>query len=105
MGEVVLQDKSFQRTTLPIDDIVTCHTRPNAAFLNELKAAGLPVISVGDAIRPRSLFAAVKEGAAFGLNLDEEMLFNANHVMVNALPVDVLGQLRRSEVIPVQVNR
>ena len=104
-GEVVLQDKSFQRTTLPIDDIVTCHTRPNAAFLNELKAAGLPVISVGDAIRPRSLFAAVKEGAAFGLNLDEEMLFNANHVMVNALPVDVLGQLRRSEVIPVQVNR
>jgi len=36
----------------------------------------------------------LKKGAAFGLNLDEEMLFNPNHAMVNEL-----GQLRRPEVI------
>jgi len=101
-GEAVLQDKNFQRTSVPIDDIVTCHTRSNVALLNELRAAGLPVINVGDAVRPRSLYAAVREGAAFGLNLDEEMLFNSNHVMVNELPVDVLGQLKRREVISLE---
>ena len=98
-GEVVLQDKNFQRTTLPVDDIVSCHTRSNVALLHELAAAGLRVINAGDSVSPRSLFAAVREGASFGLNLDEEMLFNPNHAMVNDLPVDVLGQLRRPEVI------
>ena len=98
-GEAVLQDKNFQRTTLPVDDIVTCHTRSNVAFLHELAAAGLRVINAGDSVSPRSLFAAVREGASFGLNLDEEMLFNPNHAMVNELPVDVLGQLRRPEII------
>jgi 2,4-dienoyl-CoA reductase-like NADH-dependent reductase (Old Yellow Enzyme family)/thioredoxin reductase len=101
-GEVVLQDKDFTRTTLEVDDIVTCHTRPNVAFLHELAAAGLRVLNAGDSVHPRSLYAAVKEGAAFGLNLDEEMLFNPNHAMVNELPVDVLGQLRRPEVIDLQ---
>jgi len=50
-------------------------------------------------VHPRSLYAAVKEGAAFGLRLDEELLFNPNHAMVNELPVDVLGQLRRPAAI------
>jgi hypothetical protein len=95
----VLQDKDFTRTTLEVDDIVTCHTRPNVALLHELAAAGLRVLNAGDSVHPRSLYAAVKEGAAFGLNLDEEMLFNPNHAMVNELPVDVLGQLRRPEAI------
>ena len=67
--------------------------------MNELAAAGLHVINAGDSVHPRSLFAAVREGASFGLNLDEEMLFNPNHAMVNELPVDVLGQLRRPEAI------
>ena len=96
-------DKNFQKTTLPIDDIVTCWTRPNTAFLGELKAAGLPVVNVGDSVRPRNLHAAVREGAAFGLTLDEEMLFNPNHVM-DHLPLDVLGQLSRPEVIPAQCS-
>jgi thioredoxin reductase len=98
-GEVMLQDKNFARTTLAVDDIVTCHTRSNTALLNELAAAGLRVINAGDSVHPRSLFAAVREGASFGLNLDEELLFNPNHAMVNELPVDVLGQLRRPEMI------
>ena len=28
-GEVVLQDKDFARTTLEVDDVVTCHVRPD----------------------------------------------------------------------------
>jgi 2,4-dienoyl-CoA reductase-like NADH-dependent reductase (Old Yellow Enzyme family)/thioredoxin reductase len=97
--EVVLQDKNFERTTLEVDDIVTCHTRSNVALLHELAAAGLRVMNAGDSVRPRSLFAAVREGASFGLNLDEAALFNPNHAMVNELPVDVLGQLLRPEMI------
>jgi NADPH-dependent 2,4-dienoyl-CoA reductase/sulfur reductase-like enzyme len=98
-GEVVLQDKDFRRTTLAVDDIVTCHTRSNVALLHELAAAGLRVMNAGDSVRPRSLFAAVREGATFGLNLDEAMLFNPNHAMITDVPIDVLGQMHRPEMI------
>jgi hypothetical protein len=91
--EVVIQDKDFNRTTLPIDDVVTCHTRPNVDLLNEMRAAGLNVINVGDSVAVRNLFYAVKEGAAFGLALDEHMLFNPNNAIVNDLPIEVLEQL------------
>ncbi len=96
-GEVVLQDKDFQRTTLPVDEIVTCHTRPELGLFEELKAAGVRVWNVGDAVRPRNLYHAVKEGALFGLNLDEHLVFNPNGAIVNDLPIDVLGQLEREE--------
>jgi thioredoxin reductase len=96
-GEVVLQDTSFLRTTLAVDDVVTCHLRPDAALFAELRAAGVNVISVGDAVRPRNLYHAVKEGSAFGLAVDEQMLFNPNHAIVDDLPMDVLGQLTREE--------
>jgi 2,4-dienoyl-CoA reductase-like NADH-dependent reductase (Old Yellow Enzyme family)/thioredoxin reductase len=96
-GEVVLQATSFLRTTLAVDDVVTCHLRPDAALFAELRAAGVNVISVGDAVRPRNLYHAVKEGSAFGLAVDEQMLFNPNHAIVDDLPMDVLGQLTREE--------
>ena len=92
-GEVVIQDRSFSRTTLQIDTVVSCHTRPNVEILSEIKAAGLKVINVGDSLRPRNLNSAVTEGAAFGLNLDENLLFNSNNVLMNELPIDVLKQL------------
>jgi thioredoxin reductase len=91
--EVVIQDKNFNRFTLPVDDVVTAHTRPNVDLLNEMKAAGLKVINVGDSLAVRNLFYAVKEGSAFGLALDEHMLFNPNHAIVNDLPLEVLDQL------------
>ena len=96
-GEVILQDKDFKRTTLAIDDIVSCHTRPEIALFDELRAAGVNVLNVGDSVRPRNLYHAVKEGAAFGLAVDEQLLFNPNGAIVDNLPIDVLGQLKRDE--------
>ena len=96
-GEVVLQDKDFERTTLEVDDVVTCHLRPDTALFTELRAAGVQVINVGDSLRPRNLYWAVKEGSGFGLAVDEHLLFNPNHAILNELPMDVLGQLTRDE--------
>jgi thioredoxin reductase len=96
-GEVVLQDKDFGRTTLEVDDVVTCHTRPAASLFAELRAAGVNVVNVGDSVRPRNLYQAVKEGSAFGLAVDEHLLFNPNGAILNKLPMDVLAQLTREE--------
>jgi hypothetical protein len=38
-------------------------------------------------------FIAVKEGACLGLSLDEQVLFNPNHAVLNDLPLDVRVQL------------
>ena len=96
-GEVVLQDRDFNRTTLAVDSIVGCHTRPRLELFEELRAAGIHVINVGDSVRPRNLYFAVKEGAGVGLAVDEHLLFNPNHAVVNDLPLDVLGQLTRPD--------
>jgi 2,4-dienoyl-CoA reductase-like NADH-dependent reductase (Old Yellow Enzyme family)/thioredoxin reductase len=96
-GEVVLQGKDFARTTLEVDDVVTCHTRPDVALLRELRAAGVRVLNVGDSVRPRNLYHAVKEGSAFGLEVDEHLLFNSNGAILNDLPIDVLAQLTRDD--------
>ncbi|MDH5242346.1 MAG: NAD(P)/FAD-dependent oxidoreductase [Chloroflexota bacterium] len=96
-GVVVLQDKDFNRSTIEVDDIVTCHTRPVVGLFQELKAAGVRVVNVGDAVRPRNLYHAVKEGSAFGLEVDEHLLFNANGAILSDLPIDVLAQLTRDE--------
>lgn len=92
-GHVVVQDKNFKRTTLEIDTVVSCHTKPNTAFLNQLKSAGVRVVNAGDSVRPRNLNSAVTEGAAFGLSIDENLLFNSNDALMNELPIDVLRQL------------
>ncbi|HVI39995.1 MAG TPA: FAD-dependent oxidoreductase [Anaerovoracaceae bacterium] len=92
-GQVVVEDKNFKRTTLQIDTVISCHTRSNVELLNKLNAAGIKVINVGDSVRPRNLNSAVTEGAAFGLSLDENLLFNSNHAIMNELPIDVLRQL------------
>jgi NADPH-dependent 2,4-dienoyl-CoA reductase/sulfur reductase-like enzyme len=96
-GEVVLQDKDFTRTALEVDDIVTCHVRSDDALFRELRAAGIQVLNVGDSVRPRNLYWAVKEGSDFGLAVDEHLLFNPNHAILNQLPIDVLAQLTRDE--------
>jgi hypothetical protein len=92
-GEVVIQDREFNRTTLQVDNIITCHTRPNVDFLHAMRQAGLRVVNVGDSLRPRNLSAAVKEGALFGLSLDDQLLFNSNNAIMNDLPLDVKIQL------------
>jgi 2,4-dienoyl-CoA reductase-like NADH-dependent reductase (Old Yellow Enzyme family)/thioredoxin reductase len=96
-GEVVIEDHDFGRTTLQVSDVVSCHTRPVVDLYGELQAAGVHVINVGDSVRPRNLYYAVKEGSAFGLAVDEHMLFNPNHAILNGIPIDVLAQLQREE--------
>ena len=96
-GAVVLRDRDFARTRLEVDDVLTCHTRADTALFGELRAAGMNVINVGDSVRPRNLYHAVKEGSAFGLAVDERMLFNSNGAILNELPADVFGQLTREE--------
>jgi hypothetical protein len=92
-GEVVIQDREFNRTTLQVDNIITCHTRPNVDFLHAMRQGDLRVVNVGDSLRPRNLSAAVKEGALFGLSLDDQLLFNSNNAIMNDLPLDVKIQL------------
>jgi len=96
-GEVVLQKDDFTRTTLEVDDVVTCHVRADTALFGALRTAGVQVINVGDSVRPRNLYWAVKEGSDFGLAVDEHLLFNPNHAILNELPMDVLAQLTRDE--------
>jgi hypothetical protein len=93
--EIVVVDRDFRRSTVACDSIVTCWTRPNTDLLDQLTAAGIPVLNVGDSVSPRNLHAAVREGAAAGLQLDEAMLFNPNGVFMTDLPLDVRGQLVR----------
>ena len=92
-GKVVLVDKEFRRTELAIDDVVTCHTRSNTGFFEQLCAAGIPVVNAGDSKQPRNLHAAVMEGATFGLKLEDQVLMNSNHSVVDDLPADVRAQI------------
>ena len=39
----------------------------------------------------------MKEGSAFGLAVDEHVLFNSNGAILNELPIDVLAQLTRED--------
>jgi len=91
----VLIDKDFRRTVVPCDSVVTCWTRPNTALLAEMKAAGLPVVNVGDSVSPRNLHAAVREGATAAMALGEQVFFNPNDSLITDLPLDVASQLGR----------
>ncbi len=93
--EVKIIGKDMNITTIPADDIVTCHTRPNtemASVFEKLEAEGIPVVTIGDAKRPRNLHAAVKEGAQFILYLNPDILVkNPNDTLMDDLPLDVRG--------------
>jgi 2,4-dienoyl-CoA reductase-like NADH-dependent reductase (Old Yellow Enzyme family) len=94
-GEAVLLDRGFERITVPCDHVVTCWTRPAGGPLAAAMELGIPVVSAGDAVKPRNLHAAVKEGAGVGLALDEHRFFNPNNAFIDELPLDISGQLTR----------
>lgn len=94
-NEVVLIDKNLERKTIACDHVVSCWTKPQTEFLGEMKAAGLNVVNVGDAVRPRNLHAAVKDGASVGLSLDASVICNSNDALIAGLPIDVAGQITR----------
>jgi hypothetical protein len=92
---VVLLDKNFNRTTIACDHVVTCWTRPDRSFLQKPKDAGFTIVNIGDAVKPRNLHAAVKEGAGLGLIIDEHRFFNPNNAFIDEVPIDIAGQLIR----------
>ncbi len=94
-GEVVLLDKNFNRTTITCDHVVTCWTRPGRSFIQKPKDAGFTIVNIGDAVKPRNLHAAVKEGAGLGLIIDEHRFFNPNNAFIDEVPIDIAGQLIR----------
>lgn len=95
--EVQIIDGSLNKTTLEVDDIVTCNTRTNdemAKVFKKVEAAGVPVVTVGDAKKPRNLYSAVKEGASFILYLDpDNAVTNANGALLDDLPLDAKRHL------------
>jgi len=95
--EVKIIDGNLNVTAIEVDDIVTCYTKSSTALADifeKVNAAGIPVITVGDAISPRNLHAAVKEGASFSLKLDPDYCVkNPNEALLDDLPIDVREQL------------
>jgi len=97
VGEVKIIEGSNKITTIAADDVVTCYTRPNDEMndvFEKLQGAGIPVFTVGDAKRPRNLHAAIREGAAFAVQLNSEnFVMNPNGAFVDELPLDAKKQL------------
>ena len=94
----MLQDKDFNRSTLEVDDVVTCHTRPEiGAVRRSSRRPACTCSTWATRWRPRNLYHAVKEGSAFGLAVDEHLLFNPNGAILDDLPIDVLAQLTRDD--------
>ncbi|MDI3531113.1 MAG: hypothetical protein PWP60_962 [Candidatus Atribacteria bacterium] len=87
----LLRDEEF--ITLPYDHIVTCFTKPNVELFESLRKNFVPVVNVGDAVKPRNLHAAVKEGAWAGLTIENQRFYNPNGVFINDLPLDISRQL------------
>ncbi len=92
-GYAVIQDKSFRKTRIEADDVVSCFTRPNSALTETLRAAGIHTAAAGDAVKVQNLHHAVLDGATFGKNVDAGALFNPNHAPMNELPLEIQKQL------------
>ena len=92
-NELFLVDKSFNQVNIPYDHVIACWTRPNIDLYQQIKAAGIDVVNIGDSVKPRNLHAAVKDGTTIGLTIEEHNLFNPNGNPINDLPIDGFGQI------------
>jgi len=88
-GQVTLMDAAFEKPTLTVDNVVLASVVPDDSLYDELLAAGLPVVKIGDAGRVHNLRAAVTEGANVGLTLDKGLALNANLAMISRPPTEV----------------
>jgi thioredoxin reductase len=88
-GEVTLMDAAFRKSTVKVDNVVLASVEPDDALYEELLAAGVTAIKIGDASQVRNLRAAVTDGAGAGLTLDEGLRLNANRAMISRLPTEV----------------
>jgi len=91
----ILRDGKY--ISLPYESIVTCFTKPNNEFFRELLQSDILAVNVGDAVKPRNLHAAVKEGAWAGLTVEDKKFYNPNYTFINDLPVDVVRQITNPE--------
>jgi thioredoxin reductase len=72
-GGAVIVDRYGNRQEIMVDSIVVAAASvSNSSLAKELEEEGLEVYTVGDSVRPRTLFDAIHEGyhAAFSLNRD-----------------------------------
>lgn len=88
-GEVTLMDHRFRKSSLAVDNVVLAKVQSRDGLYEELLAAGMTVIRIGDQAGVRNLRAAVTEGANAGLTLDESLALNANRAMISKLPTEV----------------
>lgn len=91
IGDVVIHQyqNGFEKRVIPADSVVCCYVRSNNSMFEELSAAGVKVVRVGDAVKPRNLHAAVREGAEMGLSIDDNILLNPNGSIADNIPMEV----------------
>jgi len=95
--EIKIIENGMKITTIEADDIVTCNTAPNTAMndlFDKVCAAGIPVVTIGDAKQVSNLHHAVKTGADFIMQLDPKCCkLNPNQALLDNLPLDIQQQL------------
>lgn len=88
-GEVTLLDHAFRRSTIQVDNVVLSQLEPDNSLYDDLLAAGIRTVRIGDCKQVRNLRSAVTEGANVGLTLDSNLMLNANAALIARLPTEV----------------
>ncbi|HXL02949.1 MAG TPA: hypothetical protein PK016_07545, partial [Candidatus Atribacteria bacterium] len=88
-GEVVIEDREFNKSTIKVDNVVLAQVECNDDLYQQLLDAGMVVAKIGDAKKVRNLRGAVTDGANIGLTLDLDLMMNANNSPIANLPTEV----------------
>ncbi len=96
---VVVLTGDLKTREIEADTVVCCRMQPDGSLHEELRRAGIPTIRVGDAVSPRNLHAAVREGAEAGLmvdgyDTDRGAIVNPNGRVVNTLSLELRQALK-----------
>lgn len=87
-GQITLLDHAFRKSTLQVNNVVLAQVEPDSSLYDELSAAGIRAIRIGDCKQVRNLRSAVTEGANVGLTLDADLMLNANAALIARLPTE-----------------
>jgi len=87
-GEVECIGRDLKRFTIPCDTVVYAAQRPDNSLFEQLSAAGLNVVNMGDSKMVRNVRGACTDGANAGLLLDDGLYMNANGILTGGLPLD-----------------
>lgn len=88
-GEVTIENTEFERQTLEIDSVILAYERPVNDLYKKLLEEGMMVANMGDSVEPKNLRHAVRDGANYGLIIDEGIYMNANRQLCHGPPLDV----------------